>query len=30
MLHGLAPTETTLEESYMKLTADSLEFGAES
>ena len=29
MLHGLAPIETTLEESYMKLTADSLEFGAE-
>jgi ABC-2 type transport system ATP-binding protein len=29
LLHGLAPTETTLEESYMKLTADSLEFGAE-
>ena len=29
MLHGLAPIETTLEESYMKLTADSLEYGAE-
>ena len=29
LLHGLVPTETTLEESYMKLTADSLEFGAE-
>ena len=29
VLHGLAPIETTLEESYMRLTADSLEFGAE-
>jgi ABC-2 type transport system ATP-binding protein len=29
VLHGLAPIETTLEESYMRLTADSVEFGAE-
>jgi ABC-2 type transport system ATP-binding protein len=29
MLHALVPLETTLEESYMKLTADSLEYGAE-
>jgi ABC-2 type transport system ATP-binding protein len=29
LLHGLAATETTLEESYMALTADSLEYGAD-
>ena len=29
MLHALVPIETTLEESYMKLTADSVEYGAE-
>jgi ABC-2 type transport system ATP-binding protein len=29
LLHGLTATEITLEESYMALTADSLEYGAE-
>jgi ABC-2 type transport system ATP-binding protein len=29
LLHGLTATETTLEESYMALTADSLEYGAD-
>jgi ABC-2 type transport system ATP-binding protein len=28
MLHGLRPAESSLEESYMRLTADSTEFGA--
>jgi ABC-2 type transport system ATP-binding protein len=28
MLHGLKPAESSLEESYMRLTADSTEFGA--
>ncbi len=29
MVHGLSPVEPSLEESYMNLTADSLEYGAE-
>ena len=29
LLHALVPIETTLEESYMRLTADSVEYGVE-